>query len=265
MVGSWAGDVDGAPGKGNSEREYRFVLNNSFLEIRNKSTYAAQPKNPKGEVHEDWGMISYDKARKKLVLRQFHIEGFVNQFTSEATDDGGVRFVSEAIENIRPGYRARETYQKTGPDSFIERFELAEPGKDFEVYSETHFRRVNGQNRQPASDAAAQEKREQALRMPEIVQALRLRQRSKVADVGAGVGDYEPILSRTVGADGRVYAEDISSNALKRLRERVSAPGLSNIDVVEGINKMAACLSEKVRVTEGTSRPAFHEDRDVQH
>ncbi len=39
------------------------------------------------------------------------------------------------------GWRARETYTRTGPDRFTERFELAEPGKDFEQYSETSLRR----------------------------------------------------------------------------------------------------------------------------
>jgi hypothetical protein len=104
------------------------------------SIYPAQPKNPKGEVHEDWGIISYDRSRKTHILRQFHTEGYVNQFVAEPNARGGLRFSSEAIENIPTGYRARETYTETGPDSFVERFELAEPGKDFELYSETRFR-----------------------------------------------------------------------------------------------------------------------------
>lgn len=141
LVGAWDGEVSGQPGNGKSQREYRFVLNNRFLEVRNKSIYPAQPKNPKGEVHEDWGIISFDRSRKKLVLRQFHIEGFVNQFVGETAAENTVRFDSEAIENIPAGYRARETYKMTGPNEFVERFELAEPGKDFELYSETRFKR----------------------------------------------------------------------------------------------------------------------------
>jgi hypothetical protein len=50
-------------------------------------------------------------------------------------------FLSEAIENIPAGYRARETYRFTAPDSFEETFELAKPGKDFEVYVKTKFTR----------------------------------------------------------------------------------------------------------------------------
>jgi len=52
--------------------------------------------------------------------------------------DGKVRTVEiAATEKVR----ARETYTGIGPDSFVERFELAEPGKEFELYSETSFHR----------------------------------------------------------------------------------------------------------------------------
>jgi len=77
-----------------------------------------------------------------LVLRQFHVEGYINQFVGEVgLDRAAIRFQSETIENIPAGYRARETYTSTGPDEFLERFELAEPGKEFELYSETRFKR----------------------------------------------------------------------------------------------------------------------------
>lgn len=38
----------------------------------------------------------------------------------------------------------RETYIVLGPDEFVERFELAEPGKDFGLYSQSRLRRVGG-------------------------------------------------------------------------------------------------------------------------
>ena len=57
-------------------------------------------------------------------------------------DDRTIVFVSEAIENIPAGYRARETYTILSRDEFIERFEIAEPGKDFELYSQAHLKRV---------------------------------------------------------------------------------------------------------------------------
>jgi hypothetical protein len=143
LVGTWEGTGNGQPGVSKIQREYRLVLSDKFLQVQNKSTYDSQPKNPKGEVHQDWGIMSFDKGRKKFVLRQFHVEGFVNQYTmtSSSADGKTIVFTSESIENIPAGFRARETYKILGPDEFIEVFEIAEPGKDFELYSEGHFKR----------------------------------------------------------------------------------------------------------------------------
>ena len=143
LIGSWEGTGSGQPGISKIQREYRLVLNDKFIQVQNKSTYDPQPKNPKGEVHQDWGMISFDKGRKNFVLRQFHVEGFVNQYvmTSPSADSKMIIFSSESIENIPAGYRARETYKILGPDEFTEVFEIAEPGKEFELYSEGHFKR----------------------------------------------------------------------------------------------------------------------------
>lgn len=142
--GKWEGAAAGQPGKGTSTREYRFDLNGRFLSARNKSVW--EPKSPgaKAEVHEDAGMFSYDRAQKKLVLRQFHVEGFVNEYTADppAPDAKTFSFTTVRIENIPAGWRAREAYRIVSPDEFVETFSLAEPAKDFEVYSETRFKRV---------------------------------------------------------------------------------------------------------------------------
>lgn len=143
FVGTWQGSSKGQSGVAKLEREYQFVLNGKFLNVKNKSTYAVQEKNPKGEVHEDLGLISYDKKRNMLVLRQFHVEGFVNQYTMDLPDKASKTLVfnTESIENIPAGFRARETYKIVNENEFIEIFELAEPGQDFEVYTESHFTR----------------------------------------------------------------------------------------------------------------------------
>lgn len=77
------------------------------------------------------------------MLRQFHIEGFVNQYKLESISADGktIVFISEAIENIPQGYRARETYTIINQDEFTEVFEIADPGKDFAVYPKAHLKR----------------------------------------------------------------------------------------------------------------------------
>ena len=142
LIGRWQGTSEGQPGKGTVRREYTRALNGRFIRVRNRSEYPAQEKNPKGEVHEDEGFISFDRARRKLVLRQFHVEGFVNHYVEDA-DSTATRlvFTTESIENIPPGWRARETYVVHGPDAFEEIFELAEAGRPFEVYSRARLTR----------------------------------------------------------------------------------------------------------------------------
>ena len=143
FVGTWRGDQAGRPGQGTAERTYQFILNDRFLQEANTSTYPPQEKNQKGEVHHHMSMISHDGARKSFVFRQFHTEGFVNTYVQEpTTDDKKIVFVSEAIENIPAGFRARETYTIVSRDEFTERFEIAEPGKSFELYSEAHLKRI---------------------------------------------------------------------------------------------------------------------------
>lgn len=143
FVGEWEGEGEGRPGVSKVEREYKFVLNGKFLEARNKSVYQPQEDNPKGEVHEDWGLFSYDQAREKFVFRQFHVEGFVNQYVldSLSADQKTLMFVTESIENFSPGWRAREVYKTLNDDEFTETFELATPDMDFELYITNHFRR----------------------------------------------------------------------------------------------------------------------------
>jgi hypothetical protein len=143
LLGSWEGDSQGEPGSGKSEREYRFTLKDRFIQVNGKSTYPPQEKNTKGEVHEEVGFVSYDKAAKKLVIRQFHVEGFVNHYVLDSASEDGrtLVFTTVAIENIPSGWKGRETYRIVSDDEFVETFALAEPGKEFATYSETRFRR----------------------------------------------------------------------------------------------------------------------------
>jgi len=144
FIGEWKGVGGGQPGTGDYERSYKFIYDGKFIEVRNRSVYAKQEKNPKGEIHEDIGYISYDKTRKLFILRQFHKEGFVTQYKLDDISADGkiIIFVSESIEGLPPGYRAFETYKLNDNNEFTETFEVAEPNKDFEVYTKTGFKRT---------------------------------------------------------------------------------------------------------------------------
>ena len=50
-------------------------------------------------------------------------------------------FITENIENIAPGWKAKESYQLINDKEFIESFELAEPNKPFEIYSKATLKK----------------------------------------------------------------------------------------------------------------------------
>lgn len=55
-----------------------------------------------------------------------------------------------------------------------------------------------------------------------------------VADIGAGEGYYTVRLAERVGAKGRVLAQDIDTDALDRLGQRVSRDRLDNVSIKPG-------------------------------
>jgi hypothetical protein len=142
LVGAWQGRETGSSGVGTGEREYEFIMGETYLFAHNTSTFEPQPANPEGEVHRDWAIFSYDRVRETLVLREFHSEGFVNQYSLDASN-GGDRFVltSESLENLPSGWRARITLTIQDTDTFDEVFELAAPGKEYDVLLENHWTR----------------------------------------------------------------------------------------------------------------------------
>ncbi len=144
FLGEWRGEGGGEPGTGTYERSYALTLNGNFIEIRNKSTYLPTDKNPKGEVHEDIGYIFYDKGRKTFLLRQYHIEGFVNEYALESIspDKKTLVFVTESIVNIPKGWRARETYRLLDDGKLEETFDLAPPDKPYAPYSRVMLRKI---------------------------------------------------------------------------------------------------------------------------
>jgi hypothetical protein len=143
FVGSWEGTAKGRPGIGMVEREYGFIFHEKFLQVKGKTVYEPEDQNPEGEVHEEWGVFSYDKNRKQFVLRQINAEGIVNKYVLDtlSLDRNNIVFVTESIENFFDGWRAKETYKILGQDEFVEFFELAPPGRDFKLFSKSHLKR----------------------------------------------------------------------------------------------------------------------------
>jgi hypothetical protein len=142
--GKWEGTVTGQPGKQASSREYQFVSNGTFLWQQDHSVYEAKSPSDAPKVREDFGYFSYDKFLKKIVWRQFHSEGFVNEYQLESVSPDGksFEFVTVRIENLPQGWRAKKSYRILSADEIVETFSLAPPDKDFDAYTVARLRRV---------------------------------------------------------------------------------------------------------------------------
>ena len=143
FVGKWEGTAVSRIGQGTVDREYRFVLDGAFLQGESRHAYEMSAELPEGRIHEGLELFSYDRARETLVLRQFHSEGPVNQYVldSLSADSTTIVFVSEHLENVPSGWRAKEQFEIISENEFIEFFKLAPPGGEFEAYWETHCTR----------------------------------------------------------------------------------------------------------------------------
>jgi lysophospholipase L1-like esterase len=144
--GEWMGDEAGKSGIGKGERSIEFIMDKTYLFYKNTSHFEPQEKNPKGETHEDWTFFSFNKNRQKYIIREFHSEGFVNQYIldSLSNDNHTFVYISENVENAPPGIQARLTYKILSKNKFKEIFELASSGKNFTVWLENIWtRKIN--------------------------------------------------------------------------------------------------------------------------
>lgn len=85
-----------------------------------------------------------------------------------------------------------------------------------------------------AESANPEAERERWQKVPEIFAAMGVAAGGRVADVGAGSGFFSVRLARVVGASGRVFAVDVSPDAVRDLKERVARERLENVEVIAG-------------------------------
>jgi hypothetical protein len=143
VIGEWAGTGSGPGGESKIEAGYQFALGDNYIEAWHRSVFEPSEMNPEGEVHEDRGFISYDSGRGRLVFRQFHVEGFVNQYVldSLSADGSTMYFVSEDIENAPPGTMAKLEVIIRGESELETSFHVAWPGSDFQCFSNNKLKR----------------------------------------------------------------------------------------------------------------------------
>jgi hypothetical protein len=144
VIGTWQGTGSGF-GNATSKisSEFNVMMGGKYIEIKNDSKFEPTDKKPEGENHIDWGMVSYDKSRKKIIYRQFNIEGYINQYVlnDSLTNDSKLVFETETIENFISGGKARWTVKKKSDNEIETIFDVSFPGKEFACYGTNILKR----------------------------------------------------------------------------------------------------------------------------
>ena len=88
--------------------------------------------------------------------------------------------------------------------------------------------------REAVGKGLADPARDEKQKPREIIEAMDLKPGMTVADVGTGVGYMLRFLSRAVGPEGKVIAEDIAQDFLDTAKERAKLANVNNVRYVLG-------------------------------
>ena len=90
------------------------------------------------------------------------------------------------------------------------------------------------QQRQAVAKGLADPARDERQKPRDLIKAMGVEPGMNVADIGTGVGYMLPFLSRRVGPEGHVIAEDIFDDFLASAKQRVQNLNLDNVTFVKG-------------------------------
>ena len=137
LIGSWEGKGTGfGNSKSEISAEYSWLMNKQFIELKHHSEFEPTEQNSEGEIHDDFGIVSYDKARKVVVFRQYHNEGFFNEYILNDSISTSTKLVfeTERIENFVPGGRAQFTINILGDKEIQTVFDVGFPGREMACF-----------------------------------------------------------------------------------------------------------------------------------
>ncbi len=113
-------------------------------------------------------------------------------------------------------------------------------------YANSGYKTPEGRAR--VAGTLASHDREQTQKPRELVQALGLEKGQAVADIGTGVGYMLPYLHQAVGAEGKIFAEDIFPDFLEKAKARAAEQKLTNVSFIHGTERSAQLPPDSVNV-----------------
>lgn len=76
--------------------------------------------------------------------------------------------------------------------------------------------------------------RVESLRIDEVIERLRLKSGTVVADIGAGTGVFSLPFGEAVAPDGKVYAVEVDQGLVDHIAQRIEEAGAANVQAVLG-------------------------------
>ena len=144
LIGNWQGVETGVSGEGIGYRTYSYELGENYIVEKNQSTFPKTDKKPKGEVHKDMGIFSYNSNKKEFIYRSVNIENFTNIFVLNKNESTTAKFVfiTREIENNPGKWKARLIIVKISDTEFKEFFDIAMDGETFQPFLQNHWYKV---------------------------------------------------------------------------------------------------------------------------
>ncbi|MDX1543551.1 MAG: hypothetical protein R3214_06345 [Christiangramia sp.] len=144
LIGKWQGVESGVAGDGIGYRTYDYELGGNYIFQKNQSTFPKTEKKPKGEVHRDIGVFSYDSVKDQVIFRSFNVEGFTNIYVldKKLSDENRYVFITREIENNPGNWKARLTIEIINNEEFTEAFDIATDGENFSSFLRNHWYKI---------------------------------------------------------------------------------------------------------------------------
>jgi len=102
-------------------------------------------------------------------------------------------------------------------------------------YANSGYKTTEGRER--VAGVLLSHDRDATQRPLDLIQALKLSPGMTVADIGTGVGYMIPFLHQSVGASGKILAEDIFPDFLEKARRHASEKNIANVQFIQGTEK----------------------------
>jgi hypothetical protein len=133
FMGTWKGTRQGSDGTIKVTRVFATAPTNRHLEITESDGGRSRTAV--------WGIVSLDRERGLLVLRQFGADGLASDLTLVPAASSGEQLVFATPES--EAARVRITYERADAKTLIERIEQSASGAPLALVSEMRFVRSN--------------------------------------------------------------------------------------------------------------------------